>query len=496
MPRAVYKKSQAADSVAFGGVKEGDAMTASEALPAVLDRVDRDLDASLDRLFALLRIQSVSTDPAFAPHCRIAAEHVAADLRSLGFDTSVRPTEGHPVVIGKSGNGKTTTNHNAGAPRVLFYGHYDVQPVDPLDLWKTPPFEPRIETLDAGRKIIVARGACDDKGQAMTFIEACRAFKAVTGTLPLDITMMIEGEEECGSKHLFGFVRDNAAEFKRDLALVCDTGMWDAQTPSITTSLRGLVYEEVRLTCADRDLHSGLFGGAARNPIHVLADILSAMHDGNGGVTIPGFYDGVHDLPADIKADLESLGLTPEKFLGPIGLKIPAGEKGRMLIEQISTRPTAEVNGIMGGYTGEGAKTVIPGKAMAKVSFRLVGAQDPEKIRAAFQDFVRARVPADCKVEFGNFSSAPAFDVAFDNPALAKARAALAEEWGKKAVTVGAGGSIPIVGDFKTVLGMDTLMVGFALDDDRVHSPNEKFDLKCFHKGIRSWARILAALAG
>ncbi len=466
-------------------------MTASQALPAVLDRIDRDLDSSLDRLFALLRIQSISTDQAYAAHCRSAAEHVAADLRSLGFETGVRPTAGYPVVIGKSGNGQDRK-----APRVLFYGHYDVQPVDPLELWKTPPFEPHIETLDGGRKIIVARGACDDKGQAMTFVEACRAFKAVTGKLPLDITMMIEGEEECGSKNLFGFVRDNAAEFKRDLALVCDTGMWDAQTPSITTSLRGLVYEEVRLTCADRDLHSGLFGGAARNPIHVLADILSAMHKPDGSVAIAGFYEGVRELPADIKADLAGLGLTPEKFLGPIGLKIPAGENDRMLIEQISTRPTAEVNGIISGYTGEGAKTVIPGMAMAKVSFRLVGAQDPEKIRAAFRDFVRARVPSDCSVKFGNFTCAPAFDVAFDNPALAKARAALAEEWGKKAVTVGAGGSIPIVGDFKTVLGMDTLMVGFALDDDRVHSPNEKYDLKCFHKGIRSWARILAALAG
>jgi acetylornithine deacetylase/succinyl-diaminopimelate desuccinylase-like protein len=255
------------------------------------------------------------------------------------------------------------------------------------------------------------------------------------------------------------------------------------------------VYEEVRLTCADRDLHSGLFGGAARNPIHVLADILAAMHKPDGSVAIPGFYDGVHDLPPDIKADLAGLGLTAEKFLGPIGLKIPAGEKDRLLIEQVSTRPTAEVNGILGGYTGEGAKTVIPGKAMAKVSFRLVGAQDPDKIRAAFRAFVSARVPSDCSVDFGNFTSAPAFDVAFDNPALAKARTALADEWGKKAVTVGAGGSIPIVGDFKTVLGMDTLMVGFALDDDRVHSPNEKYDLRSFHKGIRSWARILAALA-
>src|SRR5262245_2496744 len=457
-------------------------------LDAVLNRIDHDIDQSVERLFVLLRIASVSTDPAYKDQCRAAAEHVATDLKSIGFEASVRPTAGHPVVVGKS--------NSVAGPRVLFYGHYDVQPVDPLNLWKTPPFEPRIEVLPDGRKIIVARGACDDKGQAMTFIEACRAFKAVTGKLPLDITIMIEGEEECGSKHLFGFVRDNADEFRRDLALVCDTGMWDAETPSITTSLRGLVYEEVRLTCADRDLHSGLFGGAARNSIHVLADILSALHRPDGSVAVPGFYDGVPELPADIKADLAGLDLTPEKFLAPIGLKIPAGEKDRMLIEQISTRPTAEVNGIISGYTGEGAKTVIPGKAMAKVSFRLVGAQDPEKIRLAFREFVRARVPADCSVEFGNFTSAPAFNVAFDNPALAKAREALAQEWGKKAVTVGAGGSIPIVSDFKTVLGMDTLMVGFALDDDRVHSPNEKYDLKSFHKGIRSWVRILAALAG
>jgi acetylornithine deacetylase/succinyl-diaminopimelate desuccinylase-like protein len=464
-------------------------MTGNNAVSAVLTHVDRELESSLDRLFALLRIQSISTDSAYAAQCRKAAEHVAADLGSLGFDATLRPTAGNPVVVGKTGNGANPR------PRVLFYGHYDVQPVDPLELWQTPPFEPRMAT-EQGRKIIVARGACDDKGQAMTFIEACRAFKAVTGKLPLDITIMIEGEEECGSKHLFGFVRDNADEFRRDLALVCDTGMWDAETPSITTSLRGLVYEEVRLTCADRDLHSGLFGGAARNPIHVLADILSALHRPDGSVAVPGFYDGVPELPADIKADLAGLDLTPEKFLAPIGLKIPAGEKDRMLIEQISTRPTAEVNGIISGYTGEGAKTVIPGKAMAKVSFRLVGAQDPEKIRLAFREFVRARVPADCSVEFGNFTSAPAFNVAFDNPALAKAREALAQEWGKKAVTVGAGGSIPIVSDFKTVLGMDTLMVGFALDDDRVHSPNEKYDLKSFHKGIRSWVRILAALAG
>jgi acetylornithine deacetylase/succinyl-diaminopimelate desuccinylase-like protein len=306
---------------------------------------------------------------------------------------------------------------------------------------------------------------------------------------------MIEGEEECGSQNLFAFVRDNAAEFKLDLALVCDTAMWDAHTPAVTTSLRGLVYENVKITCADRDLHSGVFGGAAQNPIRLLAKILGAMWDDKGRVTIPAFYDGVKELPPDIKADLKGLDLTPEKFLGPIGLKTPAGEKDRMLIEQITTRPTAEINGIIGGYTGEGAKTVIPGQASAKVSFRLVGQQDPQKIRDNFRAFVAARMPDDCKVEFGNFGLAPPLQLSFDNPALNKARGVLAEEWGNKAVAVGAGGSIPIVADFKSVLGMDSLLVGFALDDDRVHSPNEKFDLTCYHKGIRSWARILDALA-
>ena len=456
-------------------------------LDAVLRRIDQDIDQSVDRLFALLRIASVSTDPAYKEQCRTAAECVAADLRSIGFAADVRPTEGHPVVVGKS--------NGVSGPRVLFYGHYDVQPVDPLSLWNTPPFEPRIETLADGRKIIVARGACDDKGQAMTFIEACRAFKAVTGKLPLPVTTMIEGEEECGSQHLFKFVRDNAAEFKLDLALVCDTAMWDQQTPAITTSLRGLVYENVKITCADRDLHSGLFGGAAQNPLRLLAKILGAIWDEQGRITIPGFYDAVPELPPDIRAELKALDLTPEKFLGPIGLKTSAGEKDRMLIEQITTRPTAEINGMVGGYTGEGAKTVIPGQASAKVSFRLVGNQDPQKIRDAFRAFVRARLPADCQAEFGNFGLAPPLQLSFDNPALNKARAALAEEWGHKAVTVGAGGSIPIVADFRTVLGMDSLLVGFALNDDRVHSPNEKFDLKCYHKGIRSWARILAALA-
>jgi len=455
-------------------------------LDAVLNRIDQDLDRSLERLFAFLRIPSISTDPAYQEACQRAAEHLSRDLATIGFEVGIRPTPGHPVVIAK-GQGV--------GPRVLFYGHYDVQPVDPLNLWATPPFEPRIATLPDGRKAIVARGACDDKGQLMTFVEACRAWKAVTGELPLSITMMIEGEEECGSKHLFDFVRSHATELRGDVALVCDTGMWNPGTPAITTSLRGLLYEELHIRGADRDLHSGLFGGAAQNPIHVLARIIAAIHDADHRITIPGFYDGVQELPPDVRADLAALNLTAEEFLGQVGLKIPAGETDRMVIEQISKRPTCDVNGIIGGYTGEGAKTVIAAEATAKISFRLVGKQDPERISQAFRAFVRARLPADCSVTFANPSHAAAIELSYDHPALAKARTALADEWGRQPIAIGSGGSVPIVGEFKRQLGMDSLLVGFALDDDRVHSPNEKYDLSSFHKGTRSWARILAALA-
>src|SRR5256714_4462281 len=266
-----------------------------------------------------------------------------------------------------------------GVPRVVFSRPPYPPPVDPIHLGKPPPFEPRIDKLPNGRKIIVGRGACDDKGQLMTVIEALRAYKTVAGSIPIDVTMMIEGEEECGSKSLFDFVRSNAAEFKRDLALVCDTGMWSPTIPLVTTSLRGLLYEEVKITCADRDLHSGLFGGGAVNPIRALARIIAALHDENGRVTIAGFYDGVKELPEDIRADLKALNLTAEEFLGQVGLKLPAGEKDRMLIEQISTRPTCDANGIIGGYTRGGAKTAIPAQATAKGSFRLVGEQNPQE---------------------------------------------------------------------------------------------------------------------
>lgn len=454
-------------------------------LDDVLAKIDTDLDKSLDRLFAWLRIQSISTDSAYAGECRKAAEWLKDDLESLGFSASVRPTAGHPVVYAKA--------PDAGGKRALFYGHYDVQPVDPLELWDTPPFEPRIITLPDGRKAISARGACDDKGQVMTFIEACRAYKAVTGSLPLGITFLVEGAEEDGSKHLPEWVEANAADLKADFALVCDTGMWDQKTPAITTSLRGLVYEEIVVRCADRDLHSGLFGGAAQNPIRVLARIIADLHDKDGRITVPGFYEGVSDTPTQILEQWKQLNL--EDFLPGVGLKNPAGEKDRMLIEQIQSRPTCDVNGIIGGYTGEGTKTVIAGEASAKISFRLVGEQNPQKIIENFRNFVRERIPADCSVEFVGHKGSRALALPYDMNELTAARSALQDEWGVPPVLIGSGGSIPIVGDFKRTLGLDTLLVGFGLDDDRVHSPNEKYDLASFHKGTRSWARILDALA-
>ncbi len=458
------------------------------AVSPVLNRLDANLDQSLDRLFELMRIRSISTDPAFADECRKAAEWLVADLKTIGFDASLRDTPGHPMVVA----------HHAGpsetAPHVLFYGHYDVQPVDPIELWVDDPFDPKIKDIGEGRRVITGRGSSDDKGQLMLFVEACRAWKAVHGTLPCRVTILFEGEEESGSPSLKPFLAANAAELKADFAMVCDTGMWDGETPAISTGLRGLVGVELTVKAADRDLHSGQYGGAAANPIRILARILSDIHDENGRVTIPGFYDGVEETPSQILKSWDSLGMTSEKFLGEIGLSVPAGEKGRSVLELVWARPTAEFNGITGGYTGKGFKTVIAAEASAKISFRLVHKQDPDKIRDAFHAFVDARIPADCSVDFHPHGGSPAIQLSYDSPFLTKAKSALSDEWPKPAVMIAMGGSIPVVGDFQTYLGMESLLVGFGLSDDRIHSPNEKYELASFHKGQRSWARILDAL--
>ena len=457
-------------------------------LTTALARIDANRDDALKRLFSLLEIRSVSTDPAFKDECGRAAQWLASELTGLGFAASVRPTAGHPMVVGH------IKAKRRDVPHVLFYGHYDVQPADPLDLWETDPFAPRLADVD-GKKRIVARGASDDKGQLMTFLEACRAY-VETGGAPCDITVLFEGEEECGSASLPAFLAANKDELKADLCLVCDTNMWDANTPMITAMLRGLALEEVVIRAASRDLHSGIFGGAAINPIRVLAKIIADLHDDKGRVTLPDFYNGVTELPEDIAEQWRKLPFDGQKFLGAVGLSQPAGEAGRSVLEMIWARPTCDVNGIVGGYTGAGSKTVLPAQASAKFSFRLVGQQNPEKILAAFRDFVRARLPGDCRAEFIAHGASPALQLPSSSEALSRAQRALAAEWGQDCVVGGSGGSIPIVGDFKRDLGMDTMMIGFALEDDRIHSPNEKYELTSFQKGARSWARVLDALAG
>lgn len=460
----------------------------SDRLADVLAHIDADLEGSLERLFRLVEIESISTDPAYAGACLKAAEWLASALEGIGFEAGVRPTPGHPMVVGHAPGGS--------GPHVLFYGHYDVQPVDPLNLWANPPFQPSLVDGPSGVKEIVGRGTSDDKGQLMTFIEACRAWKAVTGTLPIPVSILLEGEEESGGHHLVPFMQDNKDELAAaDFAFICDTGMWDRDTPAITTMLRGMVGEGITIQAASRDLHSGMYGGAARNPIHVLVSILDGLRDESGRVTLPGFYDGVGEVPDATKAEWAGLGFDEAAFLGAVGLSVPAGEQDRGILEKLWARPTCEVNGIWGGYTGKGFKTVIPAEAHAKVSFRLVDRQDPEAVRESFRAYVRARLPADCAVRFEGHGGSPGVRLALDSPALVKTRAALTEEWGKPCVSVGSGGSIPIAGDFKRVLGLDALLVGFALDDDRIHSPNEKYDLRSYHQGIRSWARILARLA-
>lgn len=455
----------------------------------VLERADKNLTSSLDKLFELMRIKSISTDPAYKADCRAAAEWLTAYLKSLGFDASVRDTAGHPMVVAHHAGGRPD------APHILFYGHYDVQPVDPIALWENDPFAPEIKDMGDGRKILTGRGAADDKGQLMTFVEACRAYKEINGALPCRVTILFEGEEESGSPSLKPFLEANAAELKADYALVCDTSMWDRDTPAIAAALRGLVGEEVIVTAADRDLHSGLFGGAAANPIRILADILAGLHDETGRVTLEGFYDGVEETPANIKASWEALGRTAENLLAEVGLSVPAGEKGRSFLELTWARPTAEINGIWGGYTGEGFKTVIAAKASAKVSFRLVGQQNPAAIRESFRAYVRSKIPADCSVDFHAHGGSPAIHLSYDSPLLTKAKTALSDEWPKPAIIIGMGGSIPIVGDFQKMLGMESLLVGFGLSDDRIHSPNEKYELTSYHKGIRSWIRILDAVS-
>jgi acetylornithine deacetylase/succinyl-diaminopimelate desuccinylase-like protein len=460
----------------------------TQPIASVLDHIAATRPQALDRLRHFLAIPSVSAQPAHAADCRRAAQWARGELESTGFTTELVETAGHPVLLA----------HCAGpggdVPHLLYYGHYDVQPAEPIELWHSAPFEPAI-VEGANGKRIVARGAVDDKGQVSMWLEAFRAWHAVTGGLPARITVLLEGEEEVGSPNLEAFLHAHAAALRADVAVVSDTNMWNIETPAITTRLRGLVYAELRVRAATRDLHSGLFGGAALNPINALTRLLGGLHDETGRVQLPGFYEGVSEITPAQAAEWRALGFDEAAFLGGIGLATPAGEAGRDGLERLWARPTADINGIWGGYQGDGAKTVIAAEAGAKISFRLVAGQDPARIVELFRAWVAAGMPADLQSEILLFGQAPGFEVSSQNMFVDVARQVLGEEYGRPAVLIGSGGSIPVVESLRRILGLDTLLMGFGLDDDQVHSPNEKFDLRCLDHGTNAHARLLGAVA-
>jgi len=455
-------------------------------LDAILSRIDDQLPNAIERLTGLLRIASISTDPAYDDHCQRAADWLVSDLQSIGIDAKKRETPGQPMVVG---------HIDGPGPHLLFYGHYDVQPVDPLDLWNSDPFDPKLEDTPAGQ-VIRGRGSSDDKGQLMTFVEACRAYKDVNGTLPCKITFFFEGEEESGSPSLIPFMKDNAAELGADIALICDTSMVSPGVPSIASQLRGMLKDEFTLHGPTIDLHSGHYGGPALNPLREISRIISTFHDDTGRVAIDGFYEGVHEVPADLLRQWEDCGFDEETYLSSVGMTQPHGEQGYSTLVQQWARPTLEINGLWGGYQGAGTKTVIPAEAHCKITCRLVGDMDPDALRERLRAHVEARLSPDTRVTWNNdLEGSAAAVMNTERPEFELARQALSDEWDREAVLVGMGGSIPIAGFFKDILDLDSMLIGFAHDDDAIHSPNEKYNVESFHKGMRSWARILDRLS-
>ncbi len=453
-------------------------------LSKVLERVEYNQPAALARLVEFLKIPSVSTDPQYAAYCREAADWVAAQLRDCEMDVDVHATPGHPIVLGRSDAAGPS------APRVLFYGHYDVQPADPVELWASPPFDPLVRD---GR--IYSRGASDDKGQVMCFIEALRGWAEAKMKLPVNVTVLIEGEEESSSVSLEGFLDKHREELAADIAVVSDTAMWQRGEPAITYALRGLLYFDVQLHGPTRDLHSGVYGGTIANPATELAIVLGQLFDSDHRVTIPGFYDDVIGVSNAEKQQWASLNFDERSYAKSIGLDAVHGEADFTTLERRWARPACDVNGLYGGYMGKGAKTVIPSFAGAKVSFRLAANQDPAKIEAAFGRFLDERTPPGCRWKIESFGSARPVIVPTDSPWIAPAARAVEIGCRKRPVLVREGATIPVVADFKAKLGLDTLLIGFGLNDDNLHSPNEKFELANFKMGCLTHAALLSELA-
>ncbi|MBI4551169.1 MAG: dipeptidase [Candidatus Latescibacteria bacterium] len=443
----------------------------------VLVSIDTHRDASLEGLKAFLRIPSVSTHPPHKPDVLRCAEFVAAEMRRIGLrQVEVTPTTGHPIVYGEWLDAP-------GKPTVLMYGHYDVQPPEPLDLWDSGPFDPTVRGDN-----LYARGATDDKGQVWLHLKALDAHLTQTGRLPVNVKLLIEGEEEIGSPHLDAYVRANQDRLRADVVLISDTTMFDYDQPSICYGLRGLVYMEIEVQGPSKDLHSGGFGGSVANPVQALAEILTALKDPDGRITIPGFYDDVQPLTPEERAALAALPFDEDAYRTRLGVSALAGETGYSTLERIWARPTLEVNGILGGFTGEGSKTIIPSRGMAKVSMRLVPDQTPDRIAALFEEHVTRLAPPTVTVTVKRHSSGKPVLTPTDQSAVQAAAHALERGFGKKPVFIREGGSIPVVATFREVLGLPTVLMGFGLPDCDAHAPNEKFNLKNFYRGMVSAA--------
>lgn len=455
----------------------------------VLDRVDREGEAYLDELRDFLRIPSISTDPRHKGDVRRAAEWLRERMAEAGLAAELIETAGNPLVYGE-------WTGAPGRPTVLFYGHYDVQPAAPLEEWRNPPFEPTLERDAERGDRLVARGATDDKGRSYTHLKAIAAILAERGELPVNVKIVCEGEEECGGASIERFVRDDAGgKLAADCVVVSDTSMYAPGQPSLIYGLKGLVYLEIRVHGPNRDLHSGTYGGAVTNPANSLAQIIASLRDPETGrVRIEGFYDRVRPLEDWERKEFAALPFDEEEYKAELGVDALFGEEGYSTRERAWARPTCDVNGIWGGYMAEGAKTIIPARAGAKVSMRLVPDQKPEEIGAAFKAHVEAHALPGTRVEVISVHGAEPVLIDAQGPIVEAAMDALETEWGKRPVRVREGGSIPIVGTFAQVLQVPVLLMGFGLEDDRLHSPNEKLNLSSFHGGIRSVVRFLDRL--
>lgn len=434
----------------------------------------------LDELIELLKIPSISADSAYKEHTINTAEVVAKSLTDAGCDVvEICETEGYPIIYAHKIIDKNL-------PTVLVYGHYDVQPPDPLNLWTSPPFEPVIKTTDLHPEgAIFARGACDDKGQMYMHVKAME-FMTKNNTLPCNVKFMIEGEEEVGSVNLGKFVKQNQEKLSNDVILISDTGMIAKDTPSITTGLRGLSYVEVEVTGPNRDLHSGLYGGAVANPINVLTKMIASLHDDNNHITIPGFYDNVEELSKDERAQMAKAPFSLNKYKAALDIDAVYGEEGYTTNERNSIRPTLDVNGIWGGYTGEGAKTVIASQAFAKISMRLVPNQDWENITDLFKKHFESIAPKGVKVKVTPHHGGQGYVTPIDSVGYQAASKAYQETFGKTPIPQRSGGSIPIVSLFEQELKSKTILMGFGLDSDAIHSPNEHFGVWNYLKGIET----------